>query len=219
MSGAVSAIRTNPYTSHIAPFFLFGLFTYLLPLMPIPDAFLYPLKTVLVGGALVFFWSSYKGEIRFSLDWPAIFGGIAVFLLWIGLEGLYPQVGTPTGFNPTELAAGQNVFWLVAFRCLGAILVVPIMEEIFWRSFALRFLMDTAYTNVPLGAFSWFSFALVSIAFGFEHHRWLPGILAGIVYAVLLYRSKNLFSPILSHAITNALLAGYVLASEQWIYW
>jgi hypothetical protein len=92
------------------------------------------------------------------------------------------------------------------------------MEELFWRSFALRFVIDSKIRSVQLGTFTWFSFILVSLAFGFEHHRWLPGILAGMAYAALLYRTRNLFSPILAHAVTNFLLSIYVFGTAQWQY-
>ena len=107
----------------------------------------------------------------------------------------------------------------LAFRLAGAAIVIPLAEELFWRSFALRFLEKSAFKSIPLGQFSWFSFILVSLAFGLEHHRWLPGIIAGLAYAGLLYRTKNLFSPILSHAVTNLLLGVYVLSTGRWEFW
>jgi CAAX prenyl protease-like protein len=102
---------------------------------------------------------------------------------------------------------------------IGATLIIPVVEELFWRSFALRFLIKPDFKSVTLGQFTWFSFLVVSIAFGFEHHRWLPGIVAGMVYAGVLYRSRNLFSPIQAHATTNFLLGIYVIATKQWHFW
>jgi len=93
------------------------------------------------------------------------------------------------------------------------------MEELFWRSFALRFFIKSDFNSVPLGQFSWFSFIFISILFGIEHQRWLVGIFAGMVYSGVLYRSKNLFDPILSHTITNFLLGMYVLSTHQWSFW
>ncbi len=206
------------YASHVAPFLLFFLFIYLGPLLNIPKWVLYPLQTVIISGILVFYWGAYKDEIRFSLDWIAIIAGVAVFFIWVLPEGLYPQLST-SEFNPYELTTGNAVFVLIAFRLIGASLVVPLAEEIFWRSFALRFLIRSDFKAVPLGRFSWFSFVMVSIAFGLEHHRWLPGIVAGLIYAGVLYRTKNLLSPILAHAVTNFLLGVYVLATGQWDFW
>ena len=82
-----------------------------------------------------------------------------------------------------------------------------------------RFAIKSDFKSVPLGQFSWFSFIFISILFGIEHQRWLVGIFAGMIYSGVLYRSKNLFDPILSHGITNSLLGMYVLSTHQWSFW
>jgi uncharacterized protein len=207
------------FVPYVVPFIVFAGFTYLVPLFHLSPAWIYPVKTIIVAILLALFWSRIKDQIRFSFDLSAVAGGIAVFILWIGLENLYPQIGSPTRFNPHELARGNTVYLIMGFRVLGAALVVPVMEELFWRSFALRFLIDTTFTRVAPGTFTWFSFVVGSIAFGFEHQRWLPGILAGMIYAMLWYRKKNLFAPILAHGITNLLLGIYVISTNAWEYW
>jgi CAAX prenyl protease-like protein len=184
-------------------------------LLDLPRAIVYPAQTLLVAGLLLCYRKSYRDEIKVVFDWTAVAAGVAVFLVWVSLEGRYPHLGQADGSS--YAAAGNG--WVVIFRLAGAALVVPVAEELFWRSFALRFLIRSEYRSVSLGAFTWLSFACVTLAFGFEHHRWLPGIIAGAVYAVLLYRTKNLFSPILSHAVTNALLGIYVIATGNWHFW
>ncbi len=203
---------------YVLPFGLFALLTYLGPLLKLSPLITYPVKTVLVGVLLAAFWRQVRSEIVFTLDWLAVLGGVFVFAVWIGLEGLYPPLATVEAFSPEGMGGGSYAAF-ISFRLLGAVLVVPVMEELFWRSFAMRFLIETRFKSIPLGTFTWFSFVAVALAFGFEHLRWLPGIIAGLVYAGLLYRSKNLFSPILSHAVTNALLGIYVLATSSWMYW
>jgi CAAX prenyl protease-like protein len=172
----------------------------------------------LVAISIIYFWKAYKQEIRFSFSWLAIISGVAVFFIWVLPEGLYPQIGY-SEFNPYKLTSGYSILFLIAFRMIGASLVVPVMEELFWRSFALRFAIRSDFQSVPLGQFSWFSFIIISILFGLEHHRWLVGIVAGLIYAGVLYQSRNLFVPILSHAITNFLLGLYVLWAQNWSFW
>ncbi len=191
---------------------------YTAPLFNTSQFFVYPIKTILVAASLIYFWNAYKQEIRFTFSWLAVISGVVVFFIWVLPEGLYPQIGH-SEFNPYEQASGYGVYFLIAFRLVGASLIVPIMEELFWRSFALRFSIRSDFKSVPLGHFSWFSFILVSLLFGFEHHRWLVGIFAGMVYAGVLYRRRNLFDPILSHAITNFLLGLYVVSTRQWSFW
>ena len=203
---------------YVVPFGLFGILTYAGPLLHLSPALVYPVKTLVTGIALYHYRGSYGREIRPSLDLWAIGAGILVFLLWVLLDPFYPKV-TPDGLNPSDHASGVGLYLFIATRLAGAALIVPVMEELFWRSFAMRYLVGNDFRKVALGQFTWFSFGVVALAFGLEHHRWLAGILAGIVYGLLLVRTKNLFSPILSHGVTNLLLGGYVLATEQWIFW
>ena len=202
---------------YVAPFALLAMFTCIDLFYHMSRLLTYPIKTVLVAASLLYFWDAYKQEIRFSFSWLAVISGVVVFLIWVLPEGLYPQIGH-CEFNPYELVSGYTVYLVIAFRLLGASLVVPLAEELFWRSFALRFLIKSDFKSVPLGQFSWFSFIFISLLFGFEHHRWLVGIIAGMVYAGVLYRSKNLFVRILSHATTNFLLGLFVLSSHQWSF-
>jgi len=208
----------QPYIPYIVPFALFAIFTYIGPLFHISPLLIYPIKTVLVAASLIYFWNVYKQEIRFSFSWLAVISGLFVFFIWVLPEGLYPHIGH-SEFNPFEQAGSYGAYFAIAFRMIGASLVVPLMEELFWRSFALRFAIKSDFKSVPLGQFSWFSFIFISLLFGFEHHRWLVGIVAGMVYAGVLYRTRNLFVPIFSHAITNFLLGLYVLSTHQWSFW
>ena len=210
--------QRRPYIPYIAPFVLYAICIYIPSLFNVSQGLIYPVKTVLVAASLIWFWDVYRDEIRFSFSWLAVISGVFVFLIWVFFEGLYPQIGY-SEFNPYDYSSGLYAILLIAFRLIGASLVVPFMEELFWRSFALRFVIRSDFKSVPLGQFSWFSFIFVSLLFGFEHHRWLVGIVAGMVYAGCLYRSKNLFDPILSHAITNFLLGLYVLSTHQWCFW
>jgi CAAX prenyl protease-like protein len=205
------------YVPRTLPFLLTAAAIYLGPLTGLSKAVLYPAQTLLTAVALAWYWKDYRHEIRFTLDIPAIAAGIGVFLAWILLEGYYPFLGQSP--DAAALAADTRTPLFLVFRLAGAALVIPLAEELFWRSFALRFLENTAFKSIPLGHFTWFSFILVSLAFGLEHHRWLPGIIAGLVYAGLLYRTRNLFSPIVSHAVTNLLLGIYVLTTGRWEFW
>ena len=203
---------------YIFPFALFAVCIYVGLLFNISQSFMYPVKTVLVALSLIYFWNVYKQEIRFSFSWLPVISGILVFCIWVVFEGMYPQIGH-SEFNPYDYASGYGVYFIITFRLIGATLVVPLMEELFWRSFALRFAIKSDFKSVPLGQFSWFSFIFISILFGLEHERWLVGIFAGMVYSGTLYRSKNLFDPILSHTTTNLLLGVYVLSTHQWYFW
>ena len=207
-----------PWLPYVGPFAVFATLTYIMPIWPVGAGTAYLFKTLVTGAMLALFWPVLRREMQWTFDGPAVAAGIGVFLMWVALEGRYPQIGH-SSFDPYMVAGQTNVNVVIGIRLFGAAMVVPLMEEVFWRSFVMRFLVASRFKSVPLGQFTWYSFVITAIAFGFEHHRWLPGILAGIVYAALLYRTRNLFSPILAHAITNLLLGIYVVYTGQWTYW
>lgn len=211
--------RVSEFLPYVVPFIVFAGFSYLVPVFNLSKALVYPAKILSVMALLFFYWPRVKHEIKVNLDLNAVMAGIAVFIIWIGLENLYPKIGPESGFNPFELSQGSHSYLLIGSRLFGAAIIVPVMEELFWRSFALRFLINTNFTRYSLGTFSWFSFIFVSIAFGLGHQRWLPGIFAGLIYAILLYQKKNLFSPILAHGVTNFLLGIYVITNNEWGFW
>jgi CAAX prenyl protease-like protein len=93
------------------------------------------------------------------------------------------------------------------------------MEELFWRSFLLRYLIASPFTAVRLGTFTPLSFGATVILFGLEHHLWLAGMVAGVAYTLVLYTTHCLWPCILAHAITNLLLGIHVLLTGEWQWW
>ena len=183
---------------------------------------LYPLKILLVLGVLATFWSSYT-ELRsftFSLGNAALSlaAGVIVFAVWVSLDISWAVLGEPgAGFDPRD--NGQINWWLAGFRLFGAALVVPLMEELFWRSFLMRWIVKSDFLSVTPSAVTFAAILLSSIVFGFEHHQWLAGIFAGLVYAWLYRRTGHLTYAIFAHAVTNGVLGAWVLTSGQWSYW
>ena len=100
-------------------------------------------------------------------------------------------------------------------------MVVPLIEEIFWRGFVLRFLIDENFERVPVGAFSWFSFAAVTAGFAFSHSPpdWVAALVAGAAYNAVAYRTKRLSSCVVAHALTNLLLGLWIVQTKQWGFW
>lgn len=207
-----------PWLPYVLPFGVFALLTYALPAAGFSAGFAYGIKTVVTAIALLVFWPRVRHEFRFEWSWLAVVAGFLVFGIWVGLEGYYPQLGS-SEFDPFSLAPEGGAKQLMVLRMMGAVMVVPVVEELFWRSFAHRILISEDFLSVPLGKITLPSLLIVSVAFGLEHHRWLPGILAGLVYAGVLVRTRNLFGPTLAHAITNLALGVYVIRSEQWNFW
>lgn len=144
--------------------------------------------------------------------------GLLVFALWIRLDAGWMQLGSSAGFDPR--GAGGAINWgLVSLRIAGAALVVPVMEELFWRSFLLRWLQAPGFLTVEAARVGIKALAICAVLFGLEHNLWLAGIVAGLAYSLLYMRTGNLWSAILAHGVTNGVLGGWIVVTGNWHYW
>ena len=185
---------------------------------------LYLPKAALTGLVLLLLWRNYteiKAEDMRNLRNLALSvgSGILVFVLWINMDWTLGSQPQPAGFNP-DIFANDSAKWLmIAVRIFGAVIIVPIMEELFWRSFLLRYLVDSDFTKVEIGRYTLFSFLAVAILFGLEHHYLFAGIMAGVVFNVIYYMTRSIAHCIISHAVANLCLAAYVLTTGHWHFW
>lgn len=185
------------------------------------EYWIYPLQTLVCGLLLLWFRREYS--LRPPARW--IFGlvmGLLVFVLWIAPQSFLGFSARLDGFNPEQFAGQPALHGVtVALRFLRLAVVVPLVEEIFWRGFLLRFLMNEDFERVAFGAFSWISFVVVTLAFAFSHNRpdWPAALLTGALYNVVAYRSKSLSTCILTHAVTNLLLGFWIMKTGQWGFW
>jgi len=143
-------------------------------------------------------------------------------LAWIGLDGLYPMFGERTAaFNPLKsYGEGSALAWtFIAVRILGSSLVVPPLEEVFYRSFLYRCFIKSDFLGVPFKTFQWGSFIIVGVAFGVSHYEWLPGIFCAFVYQGLVIRKGRLGDAMTAHAITNLLLGLWVATQSAYQFW
>jgi hypothetical protein len=195
-----------------------------LKLQPTDLYYLYPVKTLVVGGLLYGLRKNYT-ELNFkelsSIPTTLIITcvGLVVFALWIQMEWTIGSSTTPQGFNPMLLPEGAIRYVMIFFRIAGAVLVVPVMEELFWRSFLIRYITDVNFEKVPIGTFTWGSFLLTVVLFGAEHNYIYAGIMAGIAYNLILYKTRSLAQCVLAHAVTNLALAIYVVSTGKWQFW
>lgn len=182
---------------------------------------LYPVKAVLVALALWYFRGEYR-ELRvrpalMPLLVSILLGGL-VFVLWINLDRGWLNLGGAAGYDPRTPGGGLN-WTLVAFRLAGASLVVPLMEELFWRSFLLRWVERQDFLSVTASEIGLRAIVISSLLFGAEHTLWFAGILAGLAYAWLYRTYNNLWAPIAAHATTNLMLGLWVLHGGAWQFW
>jgi exosortase E/protease (VPEID-CTERM system) len=197
----------------LAPFMALMAATILASLFTPHDEWLYAVKVVAVVAALWCYRDVYAGFA--SAASPLSIGvGVAVGAVWIatapenhGGAGLAAWLST----LPAWAAAG----WM-ACRALGAVVLVPIAEELAFRGYLQRLLVARDFWRVAPGQLTWLSFLATSVLFGLMHQRWAAAALAGAIYALLLYRSNRLSDAIAAHMATNAVIVAWAIATEQW---
>jgi len=212
---------------YVVPFLVFIGFIALQAVAPLPPHVDLPLRVAVIGALLLFFSRPVIQLAPRHLALSLLLG-VGVFLVWIGPDLLFPHYRQSWLFNnsltaasrgPFDTALRQDSFALV-FRLLRAILIVPIVEELFWRGWLMRWLIDVDFRKVPLGAYSPLSFWITAVMFASEHGPyWDVGLAAGILYNWWMIRTKSLADCILAHAVTNAVLSAWVIFGGHWEYW
>jgi CAAX prenyl protease-like protein len=227
-----------PEIPRVLPFVLFLVLGSLQgKLFPGSEYWLYAVKTVLVGWML---WAlrGLLAEVKWTFSWEGLAVGVVIAALWIGLSGHVPTLGDIwdaghkliTGkapepakpeapWNPVAFFGGNAALgWaFVLVRVLGRSLVVPPMEEVFYRSFFYRYIVSPKFNEVAFGQWHSVAFVVTSVIFGLAHpDDWLPGILCGAAYQWLVLRKQRLGDAMLAHATTNLLISIYAIATNQW---
>jgi len=230
-TSSTAAEFVSPAAARIIPFVVFIAFIVLqtmagdiLRSSGVDARWLYPARTVAVALLLIAFWRHYAELRDFAgvtarRALVAFIAGIAVFFLWINLDFGWAMIGKPLEFDPTHADGAGVDLVLVCFRVLGLAVIVPVMEELFWRSFLLRWIDQHDFLAYDPARVSFRAILICALLFASEHNLWLAGLLAGLVYSVIYMRSGNLWLPIISHATTNAALAWWILATNHWQFW
>lgn len=245
-----SALR-SPTTAHVAPLAVFLGLGSLVPLVAVentvlpwwrhaPEQWVYPLQTLLVG-ALLWWWRTHYAlkPVR-GLALAAFLGAFGILwwclpaLLWQKLTAAgiaIPEWGEwlglaerKEGFDPTLFDSQPLAYGVVLLlRFIRMVVVVPFIEEIFWRGFLMRFVQADGgdFQRVPFGRHTWPAFALTTLGFMLVHDKtdWLGALGFGSLMYLLAIRTKSLAACILMHAVANLMLGGYVVATRQWGFW
>jgi hypothetical protein len=186
-----------------------------------PEFWVYPLQTLLCGASLVFFWRRYDfGAAGGFL--AAAAAGLLALALWLSPQVLFGFAPRTAGFDPTVFSESPAIYWLtVAARFARLVVVVPLVEEIFWRGFLMRYLIREDFEKVALGTFRPVSFFGVAGIFMLVHGLadWPAAFLTGLLFNGLLVRTKSLAACVAAHAATNLGLGLYIMATRQWGFW
>ena len=221
-------LSVSPALARAIPFGIYIAFLVVESLLPREGLgfdlrWLYAVKIVCVAIALGWLWNRYS-ELRAQPktgvgSWAlSLAVGVVIFVVWIVLDQPWAVMGTPGGWNPAN-SSGEISWALVAVRLAGAVAVVPVMEELFWRSLVLRWTRNSDFLSVAPAHAGAVALIVSSLLFGLEHHEWLAGIIAGLAYAGTYMRTGNLWCAVVAHAVSNLLLGVWVVQTGQWQFW
>lgn len=186
----------------------------------------YPFRCAALAAAL-WFWSRGVIDLRVRSLIPSAAIGAVVFAIWVGPDVLWPSyrahwlfsnsiTGLPESSFP---AAHRDSAMALLFRSIRATLLVPVVEELFWRSWLMRWIIKPDFLSVPLGAWSAKAFWITAVLFAAEHGSyWDVGLVCGVIYNAWMVRTRSLGDCILAHAVTNGLLCAYVISGGHWQY-
>lgn len=222
MTSLRKKLEDSPALTRALPFAVFVGLTFLQGRFGPDGAFwIYLLKTV-VGAWMIWLVRPLIAEMKWRFSWEGLIAGVAVFVLWVGIDGWYPQFGAGgPAWNPVaHFGAGTFAAgFFILVRIAGSALVVPPLEEVFFRSLLYRYLVNPDFRSVPLGQFGWMPFLITSALFAVEHSQWLAGLLCGFAFQALVCWRKRLGDAITAHAVTNLLLGLWVVWKDAWNFW
>jgi len=186
-----------------------------------PAYWIMPLQTLVCGWVLWRYRASYR--LRAPRKWGITLGiGVAVFLIWIAPQAFLGFAPRTDGFNVSEATAdpmAQGI--LLVLRLIRLVVVVPILEELFWRGFLLRYFVNDQFWKVAEGRTNLFGFLAVSILFALAHSEAdrPAAVITSLLYNFLFVHARSVSSCIVAHALTNLLLGIYILSTKQWGFW
>ena len=226
-------LSRSPLTARVAPFVIFLLLTAAQGNFGPASAYWFYFAKTLVGLWLLIEIRPLVAEMRWAFSWEAVLVGVGVFAVWVGLNGdwttqtsLWVKLGissppkTPAvAWNPNDHFSPALAWFFVVVRILGSTLIVPPLEEVFYRSFLYRYIAKPDFMSVPLNKFLPVPFLATAAVFGFSHNEWLAGILCGAAYQWLVLRKNRLGDAMTAHAITNFLLGVWVVWKGACNFW
>lgn len=209
--------------AYVLPFGIFIAFLALQQVVPVPQWIRFAVPLIAIAAI-----SREALGTRLVNPLASIGLGIAVCVMWVGPEILFPGyhqgwlfsngvLGHPVS---TATAAQKSDTIFIVFRILTSVITVPILEELFWRGWMMRWIVDRDFERIPLGTYDTQAFWVVAALFASEHGSfWDVGLLTGVIYNWWMIRTRSMWDCILMHAVTNGCLAWYVLHYDKWVYW
>ena len=221
-----SNITSSPTLVRVVPFAIFIVLTHFQNHSGESGRYWYYLAKTVVGAGIFFVVWKHIQELEWKFSWEALVVGVGVFAMWVGIDSLHlPNFlhvrSSEPAWNPNKaFGEGSALAWFfIVVRTAGSTLVVPPLEEGFYRSFLYRYLWNKDFLKIPLNKFIPISFLITSVIFASMHQERLAALLCGFAYHGLVLRKNRLGDAMTAHAITNFLLAIWIVWKGAWQFW
>jgi exosortase E/protease (VPEID-CTERM system) len=140
--------------------------------------------------------------------------GILGFVVWTALVLVVPRVLPDGG---TEILEWRSLGWVV--RAAGMCALTPVIEELAFRGFLARRVVDADFERVDPRALGLRSFLVSTVAFALLHSSAVAALGAGAVFFLAYRRAGTLAVAVLAHATTNVLVVLATLATGNPRIW
>jgi CAAX prenyl protease-like protein len=198
------------------------------PRLALPQPWDSLLRVLVPAAVLVAVSGPLVNGLRIARPGASVALGLGVFALWIAPDTLVPGWRDHWLFqNPVTGRLSASIDpaayadpLVVALRVGRAAILVPIVEELFWRGWLPRWIADRDWQRVPLGTYTPLAFVATALLFASEHGPyWEVGLLCGLLYNGWMWRTRSLGDLVLAHGVTNAALSAWVLLTGRYEYW
>jgi exosortase E/protease (VPEID-CTERM system) len=177
----------------------------------------YPLPVLAAIGGLLQIRAEMRG-LKLTFTRAPFFLAVATFLVWLYLVAPDPQAAEVIQISLFAAPFPVIVVWLLA-RLLGAVIIVPLVEELAFRGTFNAMLYARLRSHWTGAAAQAGAIALTAVFFGLVHSNVLAGTIAGLAFGLARWRRNDLGDAILCHGLTNLMLSFYILLTGEWSYW
>ena len=228
-SRRMTDLPENPQSRAVAwvgPFAVFIVWLAIDKYLPLANPAKELVRDAIVTAAILIF--SRHLLPRSAPHWLASIGiGLGVCALWVAPDALVPGwrnhaifQNSLTGHVTLSIPEGDLSPLMLVLRTMRATLLVPVLEELFWRGWLPRWIQDTDFAKVPLGRYTPLAFWATAILFAAEHGPfWEVGLACGIIYNLWMRKTRSMGDLMLTHATTNLVLSLYVMGTHRWMFW
>ena len=230
MNAVTTKLQASPLLARVLPFVIFLVLTSCQGSLGSESHYWVYLAKCVVGAWMIRVTWPLVSEMRWAISFEALLAGTLVFVIWVALDIPYPKLSQPDdSWNlHKQFGSAPTMMWFFAsVRITGSTLLVPLLEEVFYRSFLYRYILAPNWIFTPHNQFNTKAFLSTSIIFGLTHPgHWLAGILCGMIYQLLVIRTNRIGDAITAHATTNLLLGIWVVTQgfgytekPKWHFW